>query len=209
MKSDTNIYISLERNVLVDRPSVTVADVAGVLCADKQLQRRVRQLTVIHMDQLCVSTAVVSSLKIMETIQQELGDVSIQNIGETDVIVQLQQKKENKSLQYVKVAFVCFVLFFGAAFTIMSFHTDVGLQDMFQRLYVQLTGEAGGSFTVLEVCYSIGIFVGVVTFFNHIGKKKITPDPTPIQVQMREYEKTVDSTFVENAGRGGSKIDVE
>ena len=48
-----------------------------------------------------------------------------------------------------------------------------------------------------------------MVFFNHFGKKKITPDPTPIQVQLRKYEQDVDMTFIENASRGGKEIDVE
>ena len=31
---------------------------------------------------------------------------------------------------------------------------------------------------------------------------------TPIQIEMRKYEKDVDTTFIENAGRGGHSIDV-
>lgn len=44
--------------------------------------------------------------------------------------------------------------------------------------------------------------------FNHIGKKKITSDPTPIQVEMRKYEQDVDMAFIENAGRKGHEHDV-
>ena len=45
-------------------------------------------------------------------------------------------------------------------------------------------------------------------FFNHVGRKKITPDPTPLQVEMRKYENDIDTTFIENSSRGGSNIDV-
>ena len=62
---------------------------------------------------------------------------------------------------------------------------------------------------VLEVCYSIGLFLGIMVFFNHVGRKKITHDPTPIQVEMRTYEKGVDTTFIENCGRKGSSNDVD
>jgi stage V sporulation protein AA len=62
--------------------------------------------------------------------------------------------------------------------------------------------------TELELFYCIGLAVGIIVFFNHIGKKKITSDPTPIQVEMRKYEKDVDTTFIENAGRKGHEHDV-
>lgn len=56
--------------------------------------------------------------------------------------------------------------------------------------------------------YCLGLAVGILVFFNHIGKKKITSDPTPIQVEMRKYEQDVDMAFIENAGRKGHEHDV-
>ncbi|MGN0169559.1 MAG: stage V sporulation protein AA [Lachnospiraceae bacterium] len=207
-KKAPTVYLCLERNSLVPNPQVKLSDIATVLCADKVLQRKVGQLTVLNMQDYDHPVQVLSVMKIMEDIQKEFGDLTMNSIGETDGVVELEFKKENKSAQYIKTVFVALVLFFGAAFTIMSFHGDIGIQDMFGRLYRQMTGENGGPVTILEISYSIGILVGVMVFFNHIGKKKVTRDPTPIQVQMREYEKTVDETFIENTGRKGSKIDV-
>ena len=63
--------------------------------------------------------------------------------------------------------------------------------------------------TELEISYCIGVTVGILVFFNHVGKKKLTPDPTPIQVQLRKYEQDVDTTFIENSGRGGTEVDVD
>ena len=63
--------------------------------------------------------------------------------------------------------------------------------------------------TELEVCYAIGMPIGIMIFYNHIGKKKVTHDPTPIQVEMRKYEQDVDDTFIENASREGKSMDVD
>ena len=58
----------------------------------------------------------------------------------------------------------------------------------------------------------IVIFFGspftIMAFNNDVGRKKITPDPTPLQVEMRKYENDIDTTFIENSSRGGSNIDV-
>ena len=59
------------------------------------------------------------------------------------------------------------------------------------------TGKNSGGFTVLEISYSLGIGLGVVLFFNHFGRLKITDDPTPMEVQMRMYEDEVDATVLE------------
>ena len=62
--------------------------------------------------------------------------------------------------------------------------------------------------TQLEISYCIGLGIGILIFFNHVGRKKITHDPTPIQVEMRKYETDLDTTFIDNAGRKGHNIDV-
>ena len=44
--------------------------------------------------------------------------------------------------------------------------------------------------------------------FNHIGGRRITKDPTPIEVEMRIYEDDVNNALVETADREGKTIDV-
>jgi len=61
----------------------------------------------------------------------------------------------------------------------------------------------------LEISYSVGLIVGVTLFFNHFGKRKVTLDPTPIEVQMRLYEDQVDTTVIQNASRKESGVDTK
>lgn len=56
---------------------------------------------------------------------------------------------------------------------------------------------------VLEICFCIGLAIGIMVFYNHVGTKKITDDPTPIQVAMRKYEQDVDTTYIETSSRKG------
>ena len=101
------------------------------------------------------------------------------------------------------------LLFFGAAFTIMAFNNDVGVTDVFAKFYQQITGTESNGITELEICYSIGLAVGIIVFFNHVGHKKITHDPTPIQIEMRKYETDLDTAFINNAERRGHSVDVD
>ncbi len=135
--------------------------------------------------------------------------MEIQNIGEKDFVIEYAPKEEPKWLLYLKTVVLCILIFFGSAFTIMTFNNDVGVGEVFADFYQQVMGSESNGFTVLEICYSIGLFLGIMVFFNHVGHKKITPDPTPIQVEMRTYEKDVDTTFIENCGRKGSSNDVD
>ena len=91
--------------------------------------------------------------------------------------------------------------FFGAAFSIMTFNNDVDTGKLFSQIYTQVTGQTSNNFTILEIAYSIGIGLGILFFFNHFGRMKITNDPTPMQVQMRLYEDDVNKTIIEDIDR--------
>ena len=54
---------------------------------------------------------------------------------------------------------------------------------------------------MIEFTYSIGLAVGIIIFYNHFGKAKITKDPTPTEVEMRTYEDEINSVLVEVADR--------
>lgn len=75
--------------------------------------------------------------------------------------------------------------------------------------YELVTGQESNGFTVMEIMYSVGIAVGIIVFYNHFGGKRITKDPTPIEVQMRLYEDDVNTTLVEGCNRKETSIDVD
>ena len=61
---------------------------------------------------------------------------------------------------------------------------------------------------VLEISYSVGLAAGIILFFNHIGGRRITKDPTPIEVSMKNYERDVNQALIETADREGMEEDV-
>ncbi len=152
---------------------------------------------------------VFSVLKIIEQIHEDYPSLTISNEGESDFIIEyIPNPEKPKVVNAIKTVLLCIIIFFGSAFTIMAFNNDISVTDVFDKLYGQVTGTKADGVNELEVCYCIGLGLGIILFFNHVGRKKITPDPTPIQIEMRKYEKDVDTTFIENAGRGGHSIDV-
>ena len=60
----------------------------------------------------------------------------------------------------------------------------------------------------MEISYSMGLAIGIVVFFNHIGGRRITKDPTPIEVEMAIYEKEVNDALIKTADREGIEQDV-
>lgn len=213
--ASSTVYLKIEQNVLVTKPSVTLKDIAKITSTDRPMVNKLKQMKVytfhtpVGKNKKKKQVEVFSVLKIIELIGQEYPNVEVQNIGEKDFVLEYEPKQEAKWLQYLKTAILCVLIFFGSAFTIMTFNNDVGVGEVFMDFYQQVMGKESDGFTVLEICYSIGLFLGIMVFFNHVGHKKITHDPTPIQVEMRTYEKDVDTTFIENCGRKGTSNDVD
>lgn len=209
------LYIKIDRNIVVHKPNVILADIAGITCTNKSIENKLKTMKVYHFHEPVQAKKgkqqieVFSILKIIELIGQEYPSLEIQNMGEMDFLVEYIPEKEPKWWGILKAVLICILIFFGSTFTIMTFNNDVGVADVFSKFYEQVMGKPSNGFTTLEVCYAIGLAFGILIFFNHLGRKKVTHDPTPIQVQMRRYEKDVDTTFIENTSRKGTNIDVD
>ena len=91
----------------------------------------------------------------------------------------------------------------------MAFHNDIQIQELFNNVHVMITGKESNGHTILELSYSIGLCLGIIVFFNHIGGKRISSDPTPIEVEMRIYEEDVNQTLIDNAERMNIEVDTK
>ncbi len=214
MKNET-LHLKIDQNTIVTDRHVKLSDIAKMECTNEAVLRQLKQKK-IYMFTDAIDTKrqknvmrVFSVLKIIEQIHEDYPDLQISNEGEKNFIVEyVPNRNKPKWVDAAKTVLLCVIIFFGAAFTIMAFNNDVSVGDVFTKFYEQVTGVPSNGVTELEICYSIGLAIGITIFFNHVGRKKITPDPTPIQVQMRKYEKDIDTTFIENAERKGHSIDV-
>lgn len=214
VKSDT-VYLKIDQNTIVTDRHVKLSDIAKMECSDPAIVRRLKQKKfytfsdAINAKKQKNEMKVFSVLKVIELIHEEYPNVDVSNEGEKDFIIEyIPNPNKPKWLNAAKTIVLCVIIFFGSAFTIMAFNNDVSVGDIFSKFYLQVMGTPSDGVTELEVCYSIGLAVGITIFFNHVGKKKITPDPTPMQVEMRKYETDIDTTFIENAERKGHSIDV-
>ena len=109
----------------------------------------------------------------------------------------------------VKTVLICLITFFGSAFTIMAFNNDVQVHNVFSQIYTFFSGKESSGFTVLEFSYSIGLGGGILIFYNHFGKKKLSRDPTPLEIEMRLYENDIKTTFIDGVKRNNKHIDVQ
>ncbi len=216
MAATDTLYLKIDQNVVVNAYQVHLQDIASMECTNEAVLRQLKQKKIYTFQekdtakQKKTRIQVFSVLNIIRQIHEDYPDLEVQNVGESDFILECKAGiAENKALEIAKAVALCIVIFFGAAFTIMTFNNDVGVAEVFTQLYEQVIGKESDGVTEIEIFYAIGMPIGITVFYNHIGKKKVTHDPTPIQVEMRKYEQDVDTTFIENASREGKSIDVD
>ncbi|MCM1106849.1 MAG: stage V sporulation protein AA [Blautia sp.] len=207
------VYVKADRNSVCYEPQVKISDVMSVECKDPAICAGIKNKTLYSFAKKengkKKRIEVFSILNVIDLILREFPNVEVVSYGEQDFVVEyVPSVVAPKWREVCKVILLCIIIFLGSAFTVMAFNNDVSVGEVFDRFYGQFMGTEKPAVTEIEIFYCIGLAVGILVFFNHIGKKKITPDPTPIQVEMRKYEQDVDTTFIENAGRKGHEHDV-
>lgn len=210
MAQQLEVFLQIDQCTLLTKRRVLVKDIASVYCSDSVVQQKIGALELYTFTNEKEKRS-FSVLKVLEKIGTNYPEVAVTPLGETDFIVEYNPsvKKEKKSLaEYLKVAFVCLTSFFGSAFTIMTFNKDAAVEEVFAMIYKLTRGVEQQGPAELEIAYSVGLPIGIILFFNHFMRKKLDSDPTPLQVQMRQYEKDVNMTILENDARGGRKEDV-
>lgn len=204
--SNVVVYLKCNRNVEVQCQDVYLKDVAEVRCQDAATCAKLKCIKIHRFSVEGENRAVVSTLKMIEKMEEVCPHISVEVIGETDVLIEwVIVDKYVGPAQWFKIVLVCLVSFFGTAFTIMAYHNDVGINEVFDQVYQIAMNKAPDGINPLEISYSIGLAVGIIIFFNHVGGRRITKDPTPIEVAMRNYEKDVDQTLIETADREGKE----
>lgn len=141
---------------------------------------------------------------VIDLILKQSPNIQIVNLGESDFII--EREKENKNFplfEYCKLVLVCGIVFFGSGFSVITFNEDACIPKILDQLYVSVIGQKKEGGSIMEIAYSIGITLGILVFYNHIFRRKKLKDPTPIQVEMKQFEKQINETVIINKEREG------
>lgn len=204
---EKTVYIKPELSSLVENTRITLSDVAQVYSYDEKLVKEIGAIEVLHIQKKKKQKTAMSVLRLVRLISDYRSDITVVNLGEKDFIVEYKPpEKQRRILEMLKTFVVSLIVFAGSAFTIMTFNEDASVDTVFQKFYQLVLGDGNGN-GWLEVSYSIGLPLGIILFFNHFTTAKIDSDPTPLQIQMRQYEQNEETTIIENASREGKKLE--
>lgn len=196
------LYIQTEKQVQIHEAAIRLKDVAQLACSDSHILSSCQNLIVAHVKPDRAGRYVMDMTDIIIEIQKKYPNLDITHMGEpTFLVTYTKEEHTHKLYRLLKIGLISFVTFFGTAFSIMTFNNDVDVGTLFSQLYEQLTGDSPQGFTILHASYSLGLGIGILFFFNHFGRRKMTQDPTPMQVQMRLYEDNVNITLTQQQER--------
>lgn len=203
---ETTVTVMVPQITRVTNKKVLLQDVVKITGEDKALVKHLQQEVFFQFPKEQGEKKVFTSLKLVEVVERLHKGITVNVIGEPLFIVEYLPSGTSYGGQWWKVLFVSVAVFFGGAFSIMTFNQDVEVTKVFSLLY----GLAGLGdklkIPVMEIGYSLGLAVGIIVFFNHFSHLRLDADPTPLEVQMRTYEKEVNDAIMENASREG-KVD--
>ena len=70
------------------------------------------------------------------------------------------------------------------------------MQEVHQRLYEMITGKKEDKPLLLQISYSLGLGIGMILFFNHVFRKRINEEPSPLEVEMFNYQQSLDQYVI-------------
>ena len=207
---EQTVYIKAPQCVEVQNYNVALKDFLTDYTSNEQQKKELLSLPFYTFEKDQKGQIIVSILKVIEFINKKYPDLEINNLGEGDFILSYQpQSKYEKLKENVFTVFICMVAFFGGGYAIMAYNTDIGAKELFTYLSMLFLGNPKTGILYLTIAYSIGLTSGMILFFNHIGNKKITSDPTPLEIQMRLYEKDISTTVIKDVSRRGESLDAK
>lgn len=207
---EQTVYIKAPQCIQISNPSVTLNDFLTIYTSDSKLEKEILSIPFYEFEKDKDGQIVVSILKVIETINKDFPNAEIENLGEGDFILSYQpQSKFEKIKEVFCTIFICLIAFFGGGYAIMAYNTDIGAKELFTNLSMLFLGNPKSGVICMTIAYSIGLTFGMILFFNHLGSKKITSDPTPLEIQMRLYEKDISTTVIKDISRRGESLDVK
>ncbi len=201
------IYIKPDKKIQVYKTGpVHIKDIAEIY-AEKNLKKHIENIKIANIKENKNKCYIVSVIDVINSIDKALPGNTINNVGEMDTIIEFsKQKEKNKLWLYSKLLFVALVLFAGSATAIMSFHSDAQMSTVFENYYYIFFGERIENPAVINLPYALGLAVGIIVFFNHFGNKKLTSDPTPIEVELSVYEDDVNTNIIDTLNKEKNNV---
>ena len=198
-----SVYIRLRHRLQV-RPesSILLENTAQIIAPEHYLQT-IGKIVLHKVKEEDKNIIILDLMRVISQIKAVLPGIDVQTIGPTQTIVEVVYKRKKVSPPIF--AAVWLLLFIGAAMAIMNFHEDVSMREVHQRLYHIMTGKEDPHPLLFQVPYSLGLGLGMILFFNHVFRKRINEEPSPLEVEMFNYQQDLDQYVIMHENKESMK----
>ncbi|MDV2884211.1 stage V sporulation protein AA [Alkalihalophilus pseudofirmus] len=191
---DAEVYIRMKQRIEADmNQSLTVGDVAHIVTNEPSLNQLLH-IPIYQITKQDRNRVVIDVMQVIYAINTHVKSLSIQVVGAAQTIIEVNV--QTKPYKMIYVTLIWFLLFVGAALAIMNFHEDVSMREVHGQIYYLVTGKTIAKPLLLQIPYSIGLGLGMILFFNHIFKKRLNDEPSPLEVEMFNYQQNLDQYVI-------------
>jgi stage V sporulation protein AA len=189
------VFIKLRHRVQVKpNTAITVGDVAQIIATDSGMREQLQTIPLYQIQPSDKNIVIIDVMKVVRAMLQADGSLDVQTVGPSQTIIEVVYEKKCFSNAYFLLIWL--LLFVGSAMAIMNFHEDVSMQQVHQHLYEMITGKKVDKPLLLQIPYSFGLGIGMILFFNHVFRKRINEEPSPLEVEMFNYQQSIDQYVI-------------
>ncbi|MFB6465938.1 stage V sporulation protein AA [Cytobacillus sp. Hz8] len=188
------IYIRMRHRVQVQPHQMVVLNDVAQIIADDEMLNLLKELEIYQVSPKDKNTIIMDVMVVIKEISRIIPGTEIQVLGPSQTIIEVVLKKRKVSVPLFFLVWL--LLFFGSALAIMNFHDDVSMQSVHQRLYKMITGKEVAQPLIFQIPYSLGLGLGMILFFNHIFQKRFNEEPSPLEVEMFNYQQDLDNYVI-------------
>lgn len=194
MDNTNQVFIQSKGKIAWNRTSgIFVKDLISII-AEEKYKGEIEELQFEFKEDSVKDSHLISMLSIIALIKNKFPSLIITVLGEPEILVNFSDVGSKADrFKPLRLTIVTFLLFIGSITAIINFHADVDMRSAHQTLYHLITGIEEERPLLLQIPYSLGIGVGMSVFFNHIFKKRINNEPSPLEVEMYLYQQNMDS----------------
>ncbi|BDG46641.1 stage V sporulation protein AA [Parageobacillus sp. KH3-4] len=192
---EKTVFVKLRHRVQV-KPQAVVAigDVAQIIANDCNIAEQLKTIPLYAIQPSDKNIVIIDVMKVVRAMMETNDALDVQVIGPAQTIVEVIDQKRSFSTAYFLLIWL--LLFVGSAMAIMNFHEDVSMQKVHQHLYEIITGKKIDKPLLLQIPYSLGLGIGMILFFNHVFRKRINEEPSPLEVEMFNYQQSLDQYVI-------------
>ncbi|MFA1822807.1 stage V sporulation protein AA [Virgibacillus oceani] len=193
------VYLKMKKKLeLSERIDIQLKHIAYISTNGWQ-KRKLENTPIYRITKKDINTVIIDSFLVIDHLNKMYENIEFQLIGPEQTIISIQPKRKSPSI--VLTACIWVLLFIGTAMTIMNFHYDVSMQEVQQKLHFIITGEESEFPLWIQIPYSFGLGLGMILFFNHWFNKRINEEPSPLEVEIFNYQQDLDHYLRHNENK--------